>query len=355
MKKQKDRESTEDVPFVPEGEIGGVPTPPDDSEPDETNDVKLDKIIQMLSNLQGRVDHQGTSLSKLTDTVAGMQTSFSAQLASLQTKAANEKKEIDEKLAQLQNMVASTSTDPTAPAASSQYPPARACEGAASGNYAAAVAAAAITTGAAARPAFPQRASRPSSAPASSRTRANSDQYKILALGFPRDIPRNAHINFYNSIVQLCGNLLDNTTCLAGNGKAHSIKFDSADDKRAFMKSYRNHKDSIRRVDPRNEESIEIYFKDIKEPEAATKGKALSPYYGLVERHMGKENAAKWFPPGADLIPDTKKGRLMLRTDNDLWILATIKNEKVEPDTDVFQSFGISASSVEDLAPSVAT
>jgi hypothetical protein len=304
---------------------------------------KLDTIIKMLSKLQGRVDHQGTSISTLTSTVSNMQSSFSAQLAAIHQKAADEKHEIDGKIEQLKKLIATPAPLPTTSASPLAFPPAIACAGVAFGHSSAAAAAPCSA-------APPPRAARSTSAPANSRNRDDNDQFKLLALGFPRDIPRTAHINFYNSIVELSGNLLTDTTCLAGNGKAHSILFNTAADKRAFLQWYRNNKHTIRWTDPRNKEDIEIYYKDLKDPAEAARGKALSPYYALVEKHMKMPNAAKWFPQVADLIADTKKGRLMLRTELDLWIFANIVGDQVAPALDVFQSFGIPAASIEQLA-----
>jgi hypothetical protein len=347
-KKKKDVETTDDVDLAPAEGIGGVPTPTQvpsevEEEEEEAEKGKLDTIIAMLSKLQGRVDHHGASISTLTSTVTSMQSSFSGQLANIQQKAADEKKEIDGKLAQLQKMLATPASLPTASASQMTSPKAIACAAAASGISADVVAAPSSA-------AQPSRATRSTSAPAGSRSRGDNDQFKILALGFPRDIPRTAHIKFYDSIVELSGTLLKNTTCLAGNGKAHSILFNTAAEKRAFMQWYRNNKHTIGWIDPRTKENAAIYYKDLKEPAEAARGKALSPYYALVEKHMKMPSAAKWFPEAADLIADTRKGRLMIRTELDLWIFANIVDDKVVPVLDVFQSFGIPAASVEQVA-----
>jgi hypothetical protein len=101
-------------------------------------------------------------------------------------------------------------------------------------------------------------------------------------------------------------------------------------------------------MDPRTQAPIELYFKELKTPDEAAKGKSLSPYYGLVAKHIDKDPDHEIFPDNAVLVADSKKGRLFLRTADDMWVLARCTELGVDPDYGVLAQFRIDQKTVED-------
>jgi hypothetical protein len=275
-----------------------------------------------------------------------MQETFTEKLNEIQSKALAEKSEIDTKLAKLQALVA------TSASSSSR-------DGAASADAVAAarqfqltfpplVASAEAASGRSASPAV-ARSSRPASAPPASRTRSDPNKFKLLTLGFPREIPRMAHLAYYKKLVTTVpDDLLQNTDCQAGNAKAHAIVFQDNASLRRFLRWARANPDKCCWVDPRTKEPVKVYYKEIKTPDEAAKGKSLSPYYGLVAKFIEKDATNQIFPSDAVLVADTKKGRLLLRTAEDMWILAVCTELGVDPDYHVLDQFGIGKDAVEE-------
>jgi hypothetical protein len=82
--------------------------------------------------------------------------------------------------------------------------------------------------------------------------------------------------------------------------------------------------------------------------EEASRGKSLSLYYSLVEKYIQQNTGHKTFAADAVLVADTKGGRLLLRTTEDIWILAVCTDLGVHPDYQALESFGITRTAVEE-------
>jgi hypothetical protein len=159
---------------------------------------------------------------------------------------------------------------------------------------------------------------------------------------------------FYASIAQACDGLLDDTVCQAGNGKAHSVVFTTHLAKRRFLRWAKEHSTRCCWTDPRSKNPANIYFKDLKDLEDAARGKALAPFYDLIETYMEDDVTHHLFPDKANLIADTRKGKLMLRTDDDIWLLATCTDTGVLPHHSTFKELGLPTDKVDNLAASSA-
>jgi hypothetical protein len=156
--------------------------------------------------------------------MVAMQAGFRDKLKEQDTKMAAERLEFKTNLDRLTKDLTELRTGPppdawadAAAKKTATFPPAVALTAAASGSSSAAAAPFSSR-------ASPAPRSRSTSAPTHSHFRHNANAHKILSLGFPREIPRQAHITDYKHMVATVPEgLLADTECQAGNAKAHSI------------------------------------------------------------------------------------------------------------------------------------
>jgi hypothetical protein len=354
-KKRKEGESTEDVD-VASDRVGGVPTPVGSD--DEQDATKLDTIIQMLTKLQGRVDHQGSSISILTSTVTSMQDSFTKKLDEIEEKAAKEKHEIDNKLAKLQALVTSTASAATsnraapvsggcassASALAPRFPPVHADPHAASGSS-------------------PGPRPRPASQPPAV-ARDTNDYHKVLVIGFPRLLPKAALKNHYDRIMAAFAHSAEGnaTGVFFGNtGTMYSIGFPTGRDVGTFLRWFRENRRTIRWKDPRaaaqhgDNPDDDVCFTDIvikvpSPPEVRARGKRLSPYHKFLEAKLP-------LTPGMSLKTRPDKGTVCIETPDDLWTMFRIDpndpETKIQIDEQALLHFGFSVAQVDKFVASL--
>jgi hypothetical protein len=310
----------------PSDRVGGVQTPLAQS----SGTPDLNAMMKIITDGFAKMDHgmtaQGKQLATLTDNFAAFKSDTQQRLTDMENRIAQQAADFEEKIAAIR----SSSTTPL------MFPPAIASESAAGGSSRPT-----LSGMAARRPAPPT--SRARSAPAARIDNTTRDKYKALALGFPRELPRAAFLAHFKHIgSEAPDGLFVDTECHAGNAKAYAISFPSQVSLRRFLRWTKDNEPLTGWTDPRNTKlNHRIYFKAIKTEEDQLRGRALAPLYKVVEEAIEKDVDDKIFPEDADLIADTAKGRLFIKTPVDMWILAETDGDKVTINYEVLDSFGI--------------
>jgi hypothetical protein len=305
---------------VPTDRIGGVATP---TGIDASQSVNFEGMMQFMrenfASINTGLSNQGGHIENLTQTMGDIQANFGR----FQTETRNEMLRLEEKIrtqnAKFQEQVEALQKDFRNLAATPQssiWPPAIASQSAASGNQPASSAAASAT-----------RSSPPSSRaapPSRTRSAPPSDAThicKVLALGFPRELPRAAHLGHFQTLsTKVPDTMLDNVECHAGNAKAHTLIFHNVGQMRRFLGWAREEKNILKWTDPRSKNDHPIHYKELKTEAEKQCGRRLAPFYDHLDKAMKHDQDNAIFPAGSTLTADTRKGRLFLKTPDDMWI-----------------------------------
>jgi hypothetical protein len=214
-------------------------------------------------------------------------------------------------------------------------------------------AAAAMGSGSGASPSPAPAATRPAGGPAvHAETPINSPSMKVIALGFPRRLPRQALLAHWEAVaVGMPQDIKQGTTPNAGNAKAYSITFADTQSINKFMNYMRDNPDKAEWTDPRDGATrINIAFKRERPLADRDRGKALSPAWEFTQQRVTQSTK---YAPEMRIVTDTRRGTISAATSRDMWELfrldATADGYALHADNSNLEHFGIAEAEFEHL------
>jgi hypothetical protein len=194
--------------------------------------------------------------------------------------------------------------------------------------------------------------------PSASSPSADEAGRKIIAIGFPRTLPRPALLGWWEAVrSQLPHDIQSKGTFQGGTGKAFSVVFPCRDDARAFTTSISTNQTLFHWTSPRKDEQpFPINFKTERTIEEKDRGRALSGAWLLLSPLIKDSKA---FVKGQmKFVTDPRRGTIAVATGLDMWLLVQLKanNDTFSITTidESFAFFGIDDKVAEAVRTSVA-
>ena len=320
-----------------EAEAAPVPTPTPTADPSNADIMRM--LEQLNSNWSMQFNAIRTEVRDQSEHVEGLSSAMSELRVNLDQHKHTANKRMDdmEKLVKAQHrefenelkVLRASPQPPPWRAAATAFPPAVVSAAAAADAGPSSSSAAPSSSAAAPRgPAARRRqgsAPPPAATPSSTSSPTTSSRSKVLALGFPRRLPRPALVAHWASVRRaLPDDITENTHISAGSATMYSVTFPSPLHASKFLQLVRTlPKDATAWEDPRNpDETRSINFKADKTPQQQVHGRAFAPFYLKVKEFLSK---ASNFKEGMGLQVDTARGTLQVISRHDLWELAQVE------------------------------
>ena len=192
---------------------------------------------------------------------------------------------------------------------------------------------------------------------ASSPSAVEADR-KLIALGFPRTLPRPALLGWWEVVrLQLPLDVQSKATFQGGTGKSFSVVFPCRADARAFTSFISINKILFHWTSPRGEAPFPVSFKAERSVEEKNRGRALAEAWKILSPLINDSAA---FDKGQmKFTTDPRRGTIAVATGLDMWDLVQLKfnNDTYSITTDdaSFAFFGIAPEVAEAVRTSVAT
>ena len=194
--------------------------------------------------------------------------------------------------------------------------------------------------------------------PSASSPSADEAGRKIIAIGFPRTLPRPALIGWWETVrLRLPLDIQCKGTFQGGTGKAFSVVFPCRDDARAFTTHISTNQTLFNWTSPRKDEQpFPINFKTERTIEEKDRGRALSGAWLLLSPLIKDSKA--FDKDQMKFVTDPRRGTIAVATGLDMWTLVQLRanNDSFSITTDPksFAFFGIDEKVAEAVRTSVA-
>jgi hypothetical protein len=182
---------------------------------------------------------------------------------------------------------------------------------------------------------------------------ATNVKVKVLALGFKRELPRAALEKHWNKVKGQCPEeVVAGCTLLAGSGKAYAVAFPSTGAAAAFVRYLAAHGIDTTWKGSKDLVATKINYRADKSPEEQAVGKLFAPFFLRVRKAvMASPNWHKSYR----YYVDTKKGRLRVESEEDIWTLCTLDKEEGKNqfiyDVSGMQYFGLNPGMFQNEVP----
>jgi hypothetical protein len=272
------------------------------------------RISQRLDEHKVVLDSVTAGLGTVSTNLASVQAQVTAKFTEIEAKAKEEKRDFDTRLADLQKALAASTLAPPATTAAQS-----AAIAAASGSPA---------SSSAHRRTQPRSTSQP---PPRSTPPSASTGKKVLAFGFPRELPRKALLDHWNTILAKVPSSVNTggSKFEGSGGKGYSIFFPSVSDALAFNRWARDN--NTEWTGPRDSDTpVTIKYRILSSPEDSARGRLLSPVWEWLSKNLATSPAHK---TDMYIMTNTRKGFIAVATDCDQWTVATISCEDNGNDT----------------------
>jgi hypothetical protein len=269
------------------------------------------RIAERLDEHKVVLDSVTAGLGTVSTNLASVQAQVTAKFTEIEAKATEEKRDFDKRLADLQKALSASTLAPTPTTAATL-----------------AAASCSSASGSARNRPQPRPASQP--APRATPTSGSTGK-KVLAFGFPRELPRKALIDHWSTILAKVPSSINTggSKFEGGGGKGYSIFFPSVSDALAFNRWARDNDTAW--TGPRDSDTpVTIKYRILSSPEDAARGRILSPVWEWLSKNLSTSPAHK-----ADMyiMTNTRKGFIAIATECDQWTVATISREDSGNDT----------------------
>jgi hypothetical protein len=181
--------------------------------------------------------------------------------------------------------------------------------------------------------------------PAASSSAAAEFGRKVIAIGFPRTLPKPALQGWWEDArLQLPLDIQSKGTFQGGTGKAFSVVFPSRADARSFTSAISSGKVNFLWTSPRKDEKpYPINFKTERTVEEKDRGRALSGAWQLLSPLI--HDSANFDPDKMKFTTDPRRGAISVATGLDMWDLVQLKSTagtySITTNDESFSFFGI--------------
>jgi hypothetical protein len=281
---------------------------------------RFDALSVGITTQGEKLGHLSGAFAALEGNLAKFQDKTNNDIANLETKLNEQNRAFSEQIKDIQKKLSEPNTI--------NFPPAIASASAASGHASSSM--------------------RPSSLVASSPVAAAGDQrrdgrradtdhspshiqdsHKILVLGLPRELPRPAHYRIVDEIRCMAPDgMLNDIKVLTGGRKVFAIAFPTAAAARRFSSWIQDHE--YEWGDPRDGAMLKLNFVIPRSLAERARGRALKDAWKILDAQLasGHRNVTD----DMKVVSDTVRGRLSIKTDEDIWNIFYLKAKDTQPD-----------------------
>ena len=204
----------------------------------------------------------------------------------------------------------------------------------------------------------PSRSTAARSTTASSSSAATDADCKLIALGFPRTLPRPALLGWWEEVrTQVPLDIQCKGSFQGGTGKAFSVVFPSKADARAFTAFVSTNRTVFCWTSPRADETpYTINFRADRSIEEKDRGRALAAAWRILSPQV--KDSSKFDPSVMKFVTDTRRGTIAVATGKDMWDLVKLSGDDgkftISTFDDSFNFFNISLEVAEAVRISLA-